>query len=392
MSIVNVPKNVLDEHYRYRREILQLKIEGQGNGKKTVILNLENISNQLGVPSQYIIKHFGLELAASARVKDDKTIINGEYDINRVETALENFITKIVLCPKCQKPELDFKVKSNKAPITSCCRACHFTGQIDSSEKLYNTMVKFPPKSTKGFKSVTVAPSSPVLDKKEDANNNKDNNKKVTASTTNTPTGQISNEKAVIDDGSWSLDTSQEAIRKRREMEGLSEKFLELTKGVDEEDEEEEEIISPVTILKQFIELKENATHTQLYQVITKLKTDYNLGDSDCICLLFEVFLLPSNDIIKEMKEKAPLFKRFLSSKGQKIILCYIEELAGMKDVKLLPKVSIILYEFYRNGLLTKEVFEDWFSKKKSRVLKDNSIVVKVKEASKPFCQWLLTQ
>ncbi|KAL9645721.1 hypothetical protein ABK040_003453 [Willaertia magna] len=375
MSIVNIPKSIQDQHYRYKREVLQVKIEGQGNGKKTVIVNMENVADQLKIPAEYAIKYFGLELAASTKVKNDRAIINGEYDQNRVEAVLENFIAKFILCQKCNLPELDYKVKSNKQPITTCCRACGHLGQIDTTEKLYNTIVKNPPKSTKGFKA-----TPPVKEEK----------KEKTSTTTTTPTGQITNEKAAIDDGTWSLDTSQEAIKKRREMEGLSEKFRELTKGIEEEDEEEDQEVSPVAILKQFVELKQEATANQIFQVIRKLKNDYNLTDFDCICLLYEAFLTPEN-VLSEIEKRAPLFRSFLSTKGQKIILGYTEELVGVKELKLLPNISVILYEFYRNGLLSKEVLEEWLSKKKSRFVKDSNVVAKVKEAAKPFGEWLTT-
>jgi len=50
MPIVNIPKSVQDQHYRYKRETLELKIEGKGNGIKTVITNMKEVSDRLGVP------------------------------------------------------------------------------------------------------------------------------------------------------------------------------------------------------------------------------------------------------------------------------------------------------------------------------------------------------
>ena len=41
-----------DAHYRYKREQLQLKIEGRGNGIKTVITNMGAVAQQLGVPPE----------------------------------------------------------------------------------------------------------------------------------------------------------------------------------------------------------------------------------------------------------------------------------------------------------------------------------------------------
>ncbi|EFC43813.1 predicted protein [Naegleria gruberi] len=354
MPIVNIPKSKSDQHYRYKRETLELKIEGKGNGIKTVITNMKSVSESLNVPIEYPIKYFGLELAALSKVdyKNDKAVINGKYDLNQVEDALEKFIQNFLLCSKCHLPELDFAIKSNKDPVATTCRACGNAGQIDSTEKLYTTIIKHPPKS-KGFKDPK-APAEPVK----------------TSKSSKSQAGAVT-EKAAIDDGTWSLDISQEAIKKRREMEGLSERFRELTKGMEDEDEEEEEQeVSPVSILKQFME------------------ADYTLSDKDCVCLLYETFFTPEN-ILTDITKRAPLFKAFISSSGQKLILGYTEELVGMKNPALIPQTSVILLEFYKNSLLSKETMEEWLSKKKSRFVKDSAIVAKIKEAAKPFGDWM---
>ncbi|KAF0977771.1 hypothetical protein FDP41_003093 [Naegleria fowleri] len=373
MSIVNIPKSKQDQHYRYKRQTVELKIEGKGNGIKTVIPNMKEVSDSLNVPMEWPIKYFGLELGALGSTKNDKAVINGKYDFAQVEEVLENFIAKFLLCSKCHLPELDFTIKSNKDAIQTTCRACGNHGQIDSTERLYTTMIKHPPKSKGGFKGEKEAPEATQKPSKS--------TKSQAGATT---------EKAAIDDGTWSLDISQEAIKKRREMEGLSERFRELTKGVEDEDEEEEEQeVSPVSILKQFLEVKPNATPVQIYQATRKLKNDYNLTDKDCVCLLYEALFTPEN-ILTDIPKRAPLFKPFISSSGQKLILGYTEELVGVKDINLVTQTSVILLQFYRAELLTKEVLEEWLSKKKSRFIKDSAVVAKIKEAAKPFGEYLM--
>ena len=43
-------QDVTDPFYRYKMERLQSKIEGKGNGIKTVIVNLSNVADQLARP------------------------------------------------------------------------------------------------------------------------------------------------------------------------------------------------------------------------------------------------------------------------------------------------------------------------------------------------------
>lgn len=41
---VNIPRSINDEYYRYKMPILQTKIEGKGNGLRTVIVNMDAFS------------------------------------------------------------------------------------------------------------------------------------------------------------------------------------------------------------------------------------------------------------------------------------------------------------------------------------------------------------
>ena len=49
-SLVNVRRDVSDPFYRYKMERLQSKIEGKGNGIKTVIVNLSSVAQSLARP------------------------------------------------------------------------------------------------------------------------------------------------------------------------------------------------------------------------------------------------------------------------------------------------------------------------------------------------------
>lgn len=60
MGSVNVNRNLTDQFYRYKMPKLLAKVEGKGNGIKTVIVNMVEIAKALNRPPMctYFAKHF----------------------------------------------------------------------------------------------------------------------------------------------------------------------------------------------------------------------------------------------------------------------------------------------------------------------------------------------
>lgn len=76
MGTVNVNRNVTDVFYRYKMPRINAKVEGKGNGIKTVIVNMIEVAKAIGRPATYPTKYFGCELGAQTqfdyKVKIDK--------------------------------------------------------------------------------------------------------------------------------------------------------------------------------------------------------------------------------------------------------------------------------------------------------------------------------
>ncbi|KAJ2993093.1 hypothetical protein NUW54_g7782 [Trametes sanguinea] len=66
-GVVNIRRDVDDKFYRYRMPLLMTKIEGKGNGIKTVIPNMSDVARALSRPPTYPTKFFGCELAVGGR-------------------------------------------------------------------------------------------------------------------------------------------------------------------------------------------------------------------------------------------------------------------------------------------------------------------------------------
>lgn len=67
MGTVNVNRNVTDVFYRYKMPRIAAKVEGKGNGIKTVIVNMAEVAKAIGRPATYPTKYFGCELGAQTQ-------------------------------------------------------------------------------------------------------------------------------------------------------------------------------------------------------------------------------------------------------------------------------------------------------------------------------------
>ena len=60
----NVNRNVSDAFYRYKMPRLLAKVEGKGNGIKTVLVNITEIAKALGRPPTCEFSYLLLELSS----------------------------------------------------------------------------------------------------------------------------------------------------------------------------------------------------------------------------------------------------------------------------------------------------------------------------------------
>jgi translation initiation factor 5 len=153
MATVNIRRDVSDPFYRYKMEKIQSKIEGKGNGIKTVIVNLSSVAQSLARPGAYVIKYFGFELGAQTNTNpaDDRWIINGAHEASKLQDYLDGFISKFVLCKKCKNPETDVVIKDGR--ILLDCKACGQRSDVDLRLKLSGFILKNQPKKAKKDKA-----------------------------------------------------------------------------------------------------------------------------------------------------------------------------------------------------------------------------------------------
>ncbi|KAL3798962.1 hypothetical protein HJC23_005101 [Cyclotella cryptica] len=137
-AIINISGNtpVDDPEYRYKMPTVFGKIEGKGNGIKTVIPNISDVGLALKREPGEVNKFFGCELGAQTtyNAETDRAIVNGAHTDQVLQQNIHKYIELFVLCPNCRLPETEYKIKNGA--IYHKCMACGSKEMVDMSHKL----------------------------------------------------------------------------------------------------------------------------------------------------------------------------------------------------------------------------------------------------------------
>ena len=337
MATINIRSDVKDPFYRYKMERLQSKIEGKGNGIKTVIVNLSSVAQSLARPGAYVIKYFGFELGAQTNTNptDDRWIINGAHEASKLQDYLDGFINKFVLCKKCKNPETEVVIKDGR--IVLDCKACGQRSDVDLRLKLSGFILKTESGSKKGKK--TKSDKKAARKAKQNGSGDADENGHGSGSENNSQNGSngdgdVANEansddeltrrinagadevEAVeVKDDEWTVDMSAEAVKARQQQlpDDLKQK---LVLGGDEDDEEGEGGNSTYDQLGNWItsEAEEKGSVDKVDDVAIYLKAKELGIETKHRTLLVLVQTIFDDNIVKQIPKRASMLKSVSST------------------------------------------------------------------------------
>ncbi|KAK0479989.1 domain found in IF2B/IF5-domain-containing protein [Armillaria novae-zelandiae] len=320
-SVVNIRRDVDDKFYRYRMPLLNTKIEGKGNGIKTVIPNMADVARALSRPPTYTTKFFGCELGAQTSFdeKNDRYIVNGAHDANRLRELLDVFIDKFVLCKSCKNPETELVIlKAGRSEdIIRDCKACGERTGVDMRHKLTTFILKNPPVKVKKGKKRTnngdaaggvggggdVTPENGDEEAKLDGAESDDElTKKIKAEAK-----ELSND-TVIAKEDWSADTSPEAVKQR--IKALEGGMAGVALGDDEGSDEDAN--SPYAVLGRWIEENRDTSDPKAFAVSVFKKAEELGIDKKHKTIVVLVQALFTTDVLTEIKNYSPLFVKVI--------------------------------------------------------------------------------
>lgn len=447
MSLINIRRDVTDAFYRYKMERLVTKIEGKGNGIKTVIVNLSSVAQSLARPGSYVIKYFGFELGAQTNIDppDDRWIINGAHDAAKLQDHLDGFINKFVLCKKCKNPETDVVIKDGR--ILLDCKACGQRTDVDLRLKLSGFILKNQPKKGKKDKAERKAARKA---KQNGGSKDKDANGHGSGGDDHSEHGSADHDNAGKDDlaaGSgddaftrkvkadvldvdkdveakeieWAVDMDPAAVRARQAQ--LPSEFKQKLSLDDEDDEGEGGGNTVYDDLGTWIQeqAKEKGDINKVDDIAIYLKAKELGIEAKHRTVLVLVQTLFDENICSQIPKRAGMLKQVCiraapkpghardakpsrdtdanapqqiigsSERHEKALLGGTERLIGLRGKEhpeLYDKIVKILQLYYQHDLLSEEVVTRWGTKASKKYV-DLATSKKVRKAAEPFLTWL---
>lgn len=394
-TVVNIRRDVDDKFYRYRMPLLLTKIEGKGNGIKTVIPNMSDVARALSRPPTYPTKYFGCELGAQTSFdeKNDRYIVNGAHDANRLRELLDGFIDKFVLCRSCKNPETDLVIQKvgRSEDIIRDCKACGERTGVDMRHKLTTFILKNPPAKPKKSKKRTNTGDKEDAEQAEghgdgdDPANGAESDDELTKKI-KAEAAELNQDTAIANE-EWSADTSPDAVQQRA-------KALEAAMGnlnVGDDEGSDDDANSPYSQLGRWVEENRGSDDEKTFSINVYKKAEELGIEKKHKAVLVLVQALFTENIVSEIpKYVALLTKMITSEKHQKALLGGVERLVGVAHPDLLNSttVSRILMTFYQADLLDEELLTQWGTHVSKKYV-DKETSKKVRKASEPFLKWL---
>lgn len=372
---LNVNRNVTDMYYRYKMPKIVAKVEGKGNGIKTVVVNMVDVAKALARPPTYPCKFFGCELGAQTQFdfKNERYIVNGSHEASKLQELLDIFIAKFVLCPNCENPETILKAYAKKQVISQTCQACGHSGMLNMRHKLTTFILKNPPEQAVDASGANV----PTSNKKSGKRGKHEDNKEEDPNESITEDIQVE-----ATDSEWSVDVSDAAVAARQRE--IGEGVAGLTINTDLEKTEKER----GDLFYEFVRRKRDEG------AISKTEKDI-VAESDRLDIrdkapLILSELLLDEDIIKQLKKYRTLLLRFTldNKRAQKSLLGGMECVVQLHSDALLPKVSAILKVLYDLDIVEEETILDW-GKKVSKKHATKEMSALIHEKAQPILKWL---
>mmetsp|Transcript_31845 Transcript_31845/g.32456 ORF Transcript_31845/g.32456 Transcript_31845/m.32456 type:complete len:394 (+) Transcript_31845:131-1312(+) len=366
---------VEDPSYRYKMPRLTAKVEGRGNGIKTVLTNIIEISASLNREAPEITKYFGCEMGSQTTFSSDteRAVVNGAHTAADLQVKLSHYIEGFVLCKQCRLPETSYRIKNGI--ISQKCAACGSKESCDMTHKL-TTFIANQHKKAKAEKGEKTIKKKEKKAKEEENSANGEEN-----------------------------DNDKEAKKVKKEKK--KKKRAENDEGGNEDGEggEEEETDSKAvdaSIERFMIWKAQNPTPTteQIIEELWSVQTCNGLPAADR-AVIFIGSEFSETAIVDNLVQKHRNVLSVLAGAGtgsviqQRQLIAAVEWFCGTRYPKLLRSFPIMLKQLYDEEIVEEDTLLTWGSDyARNDYSVEQSLITfetleQLKIAAQPFLTWL---
>jgi len=378
---------VIDPNYRYKMPKLVAKIEGRGNGIKTVVDNCSDIALSLDRSAGEVIKFFGCDLGAQSKYSEDedKAIVNGAHTTPTLQQKLSVFIEKFVLCKTCKNPETRYKIKNEE--IFQVCAACGEKGMVDMTHKLCTFIIKDYKTAKKEMKKEKEGDKKKKKDKGDDDGEKK---KKKDKKEKKDKDGETKEEKAERKAKKAAKKAKKAAKASGDGDDGSEDESIFQHGDEVAADDDDETIDGLVSQFKSSLKVGQSAK--EVVSEVVRFQTISSLS----IASRLDIFVrgVFDKDMRKQIPDRAEALNQLVSDADSQLrLICVVEKLT-VEHPSLVKPFPLILKALYDEDVLEEAQLLAWGTADairgpySSKTLTNDQLEA-MRTASRPFMDWL---
>lgn len=355
--MINIGGDSDDKSFRYKMPAVLVKLEGSGNGTKTILRNIVSVAGALDRPLTFLVRFIKADIGSQTLLDKKRNLVavNGRHEAQDIQTSIGKFIEAVVLCPRCRLPESRIstprgssmqqkKIQKGLVQVTTDCAACGFRGPLLTMDTTTTALAKL-----KTF----IIKSGEVM---------------ATGQENEYHVAHVSNFKKHVYTASsteWFTDTSKEARQARRRAEFGEVAIASTVVCVPDADDEHKASVpspspSPASWLREFM-LVPTRTVDEICEEVRRLKIRHGMGARDTTRLTLEGCLGGSrkDEACARVRAHAGVLSRFASDPA--VLLACVEELVRVTVPSLVSRTPMILQALYETDVVGEEDVNAWF-------------------------------
>lgn len=321
-------------------------------------------------------KYFGAEVGALTTwdEKEARYIVNGVHDADKLQTLLDGFIKKFVLCPKCDNPETIISVKNGV--IFRTCKACGAKNPCDNMHKLATFIKTNPPPKPVKLKQAKDTAAANVQEGTAGPAEAEDDEGMVAPE--GFEDGLATAAEHGVDEEDWDEDAAQ--ANRDAELAGLSERVkssLAINSPTDADFQD------PLEAFAQWLEGKPAGDLTA--EGLLEEAQERGLRSDKAIAVATQVLL--GEDPVKKLPGLTALFTDLLDTEKDSLAFLGSLERCLVMSGKT-KQIPALLQAVYINDLVDEDLLQEWRANPSKKFVKKADADIIRREAA-PFFAWL---